>query len=78
MTFLVIGLAISCVILVIFCETTVNDLYSFSDKQDILFEKWIQTIKNKNEKITSLESEIFELKKELIHKNELNKKSSLE
>ena len=28
-----------------------------------------------DEKITSLENEIFDLKKELIHKNELNKKA---
>ena len=30
---------------------------------------------DKDEKITSLENEIFDLKKELIHKNELNKKA---
>jgi hypothetical protein len=75
MTPLEIGLAISCIILVFSCESTMNDFLSFADKQDILFDKWTQTIKNKDEKITSLENEIFDLKKELIHKNELNKKA---
>ena len=75
MTPLEIGLAISCIILVFSCESTMNDFLSFADKQDILFDKWTQAIKNKDEKITSLENEIFDLKKELIHKNELNKKA---
>jgi hypothetical protein len=75
MTLLVIVLAICCIILVFSCEATMNDFLSFADKQDILFDKWTQAIKNKDEKIASLESEIFDLKKELIHKNELDKKA---
>ena len=75
MTPIEIFLTIICIILFFSCEAAMGCLDSFGDEQEILFNRWTQTNKNKDEKIASLESEIFNLKKELIHKNELNKKA---